>query len=184
MGKFIDLTEQDFESWHVLHRDDTRPEKVAYWVCRCKCGTVSTVRGQYLRDGRSPHCKKCADKGRGAVPRYKPGKKIGSWTILRRNKHAAGYVCRCECGFEAVRQIGNLGGGKTSGCKSCWRKRLAAKGRKPRRKLTDRTVWSVEQLSLLGTDTDQAVAEKLGRTEEAVRLKRSRLKIPLFNRRS
>lgn len=145
MGTFIDLTQKKYKNkfgkWRVLHRDDTRPEPMAFWVCRCKtCGTTLSVDGKNLRSGKSTKCRRCADKDQGGKPSYKRGEMVGNWTILRRDKNATGYLCRCECGFEAIRQIGNLGGGKTRGCKSCWRKRLAGKGRKPRRKLTDRTV--------------------------------------------
>ena len=38
--------------------------------------------------------------------------------------------------------------------------------------------WSDEQLRLLGTEPDEVVAEKVGRTAEAVRVMRSRLGIP------
>ncbi len=188
MGTFIDLTQKKYRNkfgkWRVLHRDDQRPEPMAYWVCRCKCGNVQTVNGKNLRNGTSTQCRRCADRSiEGAVPKHSPGDKVGKWTILRRDKNATGYLCRCDCGYEGVRQIGNLGGGKTGGCKSCWRERLAKKGRKKRKQLTGRTVWSAEQLALLGTDTDQAIAVRLGRTETAVTLKRTRLKIPHFDQR-
>jgi hypothetical protein len=38
-------------------------------------------------------------------------------------------------------------------------------------------------MALLGTDDDGAVAEKLGRTLASVRVKRIRLKIPVFHDR-
>jgi hypothetical protein len=38
--------------------------------------------------------------------------------------------------------------------------------------------WTAEQLQLLGTDTDAAIAAQIGRTPEAVRVKRSKLGIP------
>jgi hypothetical protein len=42
----------------------------------------------------------------------------------------------------------------------------------------DEDGWSAEELALLGTDTDEAVAARVGRTLDAVRLKRDRLRIP------
>jgi hypothetical protein len=43
--------------------------------------------------------------------------------------------------------------------------------------------WTKKQLAKLGTADDEAVAKQLGRTVTAVRVKRLRLKIPVFNDR-
>ena len=43
--------------------------------------------------------------------------------------------------------------------------------------------WTTKQLALLGTVDDAQVARKLGRTANAVRVKRLRLKIPAFRER-
>jgi hypothetical protein len=40
--------------------------------------------------------------------------------------------------------------------------------------------WSAEQLALLGTDTDEAIASRIGRTASAVRQMRTSLGIPTF----
>lgn len=180
MHNLKDLTEQRFESWRVLSRDDTRPGPTAYWNCRCKCGNMASVQGKNLRSGKSVRCKKCADKRRGSQPSLRPGDKIGRWTILRRDKVAGGYLCRCKCGAEGVRQIGNLRGGKTTGCKACWVAEMSKKPRKKKQPLTDRTLWTAKQLTLLGTKPDHVIAAKLGRSGNAVRLKRSRRGIPQF----
>src|SRR5690349_11116141 len=53
-------------------------------------------------------------------------------------------------------------------------------GRKPRR--TRRLIdwWTEEELALLGTDTDEVIARRLGRRFKQVRSKRQHLKIPSF----
>jgi hypothetical protein len=61
----------------------------------------------------------------------------------------------------------------------------AARGRNQARHLGPRWTpanggWTKEQLALLGTDDDEAVAEKLGRTVTSVRVRRVRLAIPVF----
>jgi hypothetical protein len=43
--------------------------------------------------------------------------------------------------------------------------------------------WTAEEVALLGTDDDEAVAEKLGRTRSAVRSKRNHLGVPFFRYR-
>jgi hypothetical protein len=44
--------------------------------------------------------------------------------------------------------------------------------------------WTDEELALVGTDTDQAIAHKLGRTVAAVQKVRLRLGIPIFVKRT
>jgi hypothetical protein len=43
--------------------------------------------------------------------------------------------------------------------------------------------WTTEEISLLGTDHNEAIAKVIGRTEGAVRCKRNLLKIPTFRDR-
>ena len=43
--------------------------------------------------------------------------------------------------------------------------------------------WTADELALLGTGTDRAVAEKIGRTWTAVAQKRAALKVPRFRTR-
>lgn len=40
--------------------------------------------------------------------------------------------------------------------------------------------WTTAEIALLGTDTDVAVAKKLGRSQHSVRSKRSKLRVPPF----
>jgi hypothetical protein len=124
VGKFIDLTDQRFGKWRVLHRDDQRPALVAYWVCRCKCGKTASVRGQYLRDGRSTQCVKCADKQRGSETKYAVGDRVGRWTILGYDSVKKRYRCQCACGTRGLRQATNLATGyrlaeENTGCRRC-----------------------------------------------------------------
>jgi len=46
----------------------------------------------------------------------------------------------------------------------------------------DRPLWRPEEDLLLGTDTDERVAQKLGRSREAIRSRRSALGIPIHHR--
>lgn len=50
---------QRFGRWTVLRWDETKPRGgglAHYWVCRCECGTVRSVRASQLRTGRSASC--------------------------------------------------------------------------------------------------------------------------------
>lgn len=70
-----DLTGAEFGYWKVKEFAGY-PNRNAEWTCECRCGTVKTVRAQYLIDGRSRACKKCAtgprrardDKSRRFIP--------------------------------------------------------------------------------------------------------------------
>ena len=54
-NRFIDITGQTFGCWTVLEFDCVK--KVgAYWRCRCSCGTIRSVSGVALRNGKSASC--------------------------------------------------------------------------------------------------------------------------------
>ena len=52
-------------------------------------------------------------------------------------------------------------------------------GLRPSNRWKEAGEWMWEELDLLGTDTDEAIAAKLGRTVGAVALKRQRRGIPI-----
>lgn len=57
MVALIDIAGQRFGAWTVLHKATDAPaRKVAYWECRCDCGTVRDVDGGRLRKGLSESC--------------------------------------------------------------------------------------------------------------------------------
>ena len=48
-----DLTGQKFGKLTVIKRDNSKPKgntHFAYWICKCDCGNVTSVRGDHLRD--------------------------------------------------------------------------------------------------------------------------------------
>ena len=52
----IDLTNQSFGHWTVLHREGSNQYNQAMWLCKCECGTEKIVPGQALRNGSSKSC--------------------------------------------------------------------------------------------------------------------------------
>ncbi len=54
-------------------------------------------------------------------------------------------------------------------------------GLKPIRWTPERGGWTTEQLALLGTDHDEAIAKKIGRSRSAVTSQRTLQKIPAFS---
>jgi hypothetical protein len=52
------------------------------------------------------------------------GQRFGRWTVLREGERVPGsklrrWLCRCDCGTEAIRYQGNLRDGKTTRCRRC-----------------------------------------------------------------
>lgn len=56
MRNLIDMAGWICGDWTVLRRDNGTRHSDAYWICRCKCGTVRPVIGINLRNGKSTGC--------------------------------------------------------------------------------------------------------------------------------
>lgn len=57
MDTVKDISGHRFTLWTVMGRcRRARNETVAYWVCRCDCGTIKSVNGGTLRRGLSKSC--------------------------------------------------------------------------------------------------------------------------------
>lgn len=50
MSHVVDLTDMDFGYLHVIERDTSKKGDTAHWICRCKCGTICSKDGKYLRN--------------------------------------------------------------------------------------------------------------------------------------
>lgn len=56
-NRTIDITGQKFGKLTVLHKSNkTNKRKEIFWVCKCECGTITTVSGVRLRNGRTVSC--------------------------------------------------------------------------------------------------------------------------------
>lgn len=56
MGSFIDLSGKKFGRLTVIERDLSRKRSAVYWLCKCECGNIASVKGIYLRDGHTRSC--------------------------------------------------------------------------------------------------------------------------------
>ena len=86
-----DLTGQTFGEWTVLRYDDT-PKKYGFWVCRCSCGSVQSVRGILLRNGDSKSCGHATNRFQDLT-----GQKFNEWTAIK-YKGNYKWECKCSCG--------------------------------------------------------------------------------------
>lgn len=55
MRKLIDLSGKRFNRWTVIKRGQNIGRYTA-WICKCDCGTISTVQGINLVSGKSKSC--------------------------------------------------------------------------------------------------------------------------------
>lgn len=53
---YQDLTNKKFGKWTVLKLDNKKNEGHKYWICECECGTIRSVDGNTLRNGKSTSC--------------------------------------------------------------------------------------------------------------------------------
>lgn len=51
-----DITGDKFGKWTVLHYDIASVGKRARWICKCDCGTVTSLSGHHLRTSAYPNC--------------------------------------------------------------------------------------------------------------------------------
>ena len=114
-----DLTGQVFGRLVVLKRDLTRGRKPTKWLCRCRCGSTTSVLSRSLLDSAT---KSCGCLHREMVSNYffkdLTGEKFGKLEVLRYIKHngLVRWVCRCECGNETSVNGGSLTSGNTRSC--------------------------------------------------------------------
>ena len=98
MPKRIDLTGRVFGQWTALRYEQ------GMWLCRCTCGVERRILASTLNAGKSRSC--------GCSYKRKPGDVFGRLTLLcqigNKGKRAV-WLCKCECGNEAVVVSCNLG---------------------------------------------------------------------------
>lgn len=56
MPAFIDITGNTYNRLTVINRIANSLGKKTSWLCKCECGSFSTVYGQYLKSGRTKSC--------------------------------------------------------------------------------------------------------------------------------
>ena len=54
--KIIDLTGKRFGMLTVIRMKERKGYEDVEWICKCDCGNIKEVKGQYLRNGKITHC--------------------------------------------------------------------------------------------------------------------------------
>ena len=121
-NKIKDLTGQKFGILQVLQLDKSKePNRRKWWICKCQCGNIKSIRQDALQKAESCGCLRTAKLK--TITHYKDhtGEKYGKLTLLyitdKRNTQDRPYWhCRCECGNEIDVLIGDLQSGHTTSC--------------------------------------------------------------------
>jgi hypothetical protein len=119
MGKVIDLMGRVFGRLTVTGRAESQGTK-ARWHCQCECGRSSVVLSGSLVSGKSLSCGCLRLEGCAKLVPDLSGQTFGRLTVLRRvenDKHdKTRWLCRCECGTEAVRSAHLMRKGESLSC--------------------------------------------------------------------
>lgn len=86
---FKDLSGRTFGLWSVVSRAPNKGSRTA-WICRCACGSISSVASVHLMQGKSSSCGCSKAKAGAASPNYRHG---GSSSRLY--QIWAGMIQRC-----------------------------------------------------------------------------------------
>lgn len=109
---------QQIGDWTIL--EQANQKGLVYWICSCRCGTISHVSERSLRTGKSNRCVTCY-RNRNDLT----GNIVGKWKVLERAKSLRPsphmhWRCRCECGQERIIAATNLVRKQTLRCKACY----------------------------------------------------------------
>lgn len=115
--KYEDLTGKTFGNWTFLYR--TKP---GYWMCRCSCGTEKEVVSGNIKSGKSTSCG-CI-KSKVTSDRFSKdltGEGFGFLTAIKKaekksNHKETYWLCKCDCGNDAVVRTCCLISGATKSC--------------------------------------------------------------------
>lgn len=125
MGKFIDLSGQQFGELTVIARDyktqQLKQSKDIFWSCQCSCGAIVSKRGQDLRQGKIISCG-CVKKQRIQKLNYVDltNQRFGKLIVLEETRERQNgrvvWRCQCDCGNIILTSSKCLINGKTKSC--------------------------------------------------------------------
>ena len=122
-----DLIGQKFGRLTVLERDLSKRGVAAYWICRCDCGVVKSIRGSNLTTTKNP-TKSCGCLAREINTNRQDltsliGKRFGRLVVLERDLskprgkgYSSYWICQCDCGNKTSVATSQLNSGKTKSC--------------------------------------------------------------------
>lgn len=126
----IDMTGQKIGKLLVIERDTTKKGGAAYWICKCDCGNIISVRGTSLRDKNHPtqSCGCLAKQKKNIDTTSLINKRFGRLVVIERDLSVeighgkeSRWICQCDCGNKVSILGRSLTSGRTQSC-GCLRK--------------------------------------------------------------
>lgn len=108
-----DLTGIKFNRYTVIERDFSKNRE--YWLCRCDCGEIRSVRTDGLKSGASRSCG-CYHREKVSVAEDISGQKFGQLLVIEKDNERSHWKCLCDCGNYTTVYIGHLKCGNTKSC--------------------------------------------------------------------
>ena len=132
--KRVDLTGKKLGMLTVLEEDKSRGREARgerFWVCRCDCGNVKTVRQSSLRRANGTRSCGCLHKPLAGARFDLTGNRYGLLTVVGRAEplpggdrdHGRRWDCVCDCGKKAVMKTEDLLSGHARSC-GCLKRRM------------------------------------------------------------
>ena len=128
MAKLIDLTGQRFDKLTVIEKAPSK-NRHTMWRCKCDCGTILDVSGEFLKRKcssiRDCGCSKKREKQikikqKEEKKNYLIGKKFGKLTVIKRlnksNSSGVFWLCQCDCGKTKEVPTNLLTSNRTQSC--------------------------------------------------------------------
>lgn len=112
-----DLTGKKFGRLTALYKNGTDNAGHQIWMCQCDCGNKVNILAtnliqQYTQSCGCLHSEICSGRGEDLI-----GQKFGKLTVVSLiGVSPRKYLCKCECGGQAIVQSGNLKDGHTQSC--------------------------------------------------------------------
>lgn len=112
-----------FGRLQVIKQEGNYKNGIRLYLCQCECGNTCTTSKCHLKQGAVKSCG-CLSKQTASINGKKSlinieNKKFGLLTVLKvekTSKHGAYWLCKCDCGKEAIVLGVNLRRGITNSC--------------------------------------------------------------------
>ena len=113
-----DLTGQTFNYLTFIKKDieKSAQAKRPYWICKCNCGTIKTIRASAVISGATKSCG-CLNKQKiKDISQQKFGKLTAICPTEQRENHHVVWQCLCDCGKTIYVPSSRLLSGNTKSC--------------------------------------------------------------------
>lgn len=118
--KIREMIGKKFGQLTIIDIDNNKKKRLFYWICKCDCGKIKSIREGHLLDSSTTSCGCFRIKFHQNKFRHRLiGKKFGYWTVIKFSHKIKGrihWLCKCDCGTEKSVEGSALKKGKSLSC--------------------------------------------------------------------